>query len=143
MDKLTAWIDNITDGASLRQIAERLNTTHPTVNRRVGAADPKLAVELADAYGANRIDGLLAFGFIEQSDVSGYTRKLSLSEFSDIELAEDILRRLQSQEEAEEVAPVEHIFGDVDPAELEGLPYAADSSPDEPGPGDPGYHDGP
>lgn len=126
------WIQEVTFGASHRDIADKLgDRTHPTVGRAIKARDPKFTVTIAHAYGANPVEGLIAAGFITRDEVVAYAREtgIGLDAFSDLDLARAIVERLEDGESHEAF-------------ELTKFPYAADASDVEPEPGDEGFSDG-
>lgn len=137
MQEFTEWITTATSGATHRGIATALGTTHPTIRARIDRADPLLALEIAATYGANPIDGLVAAGAITNDQITDYAHAhgIGIDDYTDLELAEKIVERLQRAQERGE----ESELATVTEFEL----YAADSSDTEPEPGDPEYHDGP
>lgn len=126
------WIQEVTFGASHRDIADKLgDRTHPTVGRSIKARDPKFTVTIAHAYGANAVEGLIAAGFITRDEVTEYVTRvgIGLEAFSDLDLARAIVERLEDS-------------SDHDAFEMTEFPYAADASDVEPEPGDEGFSDG-
>lgn len=138
MSELQQWTQGATDGASLRDLAAKLNANHVTIGRKLRDNDPQLAVDIARAYGHNPIDALLAIHFIDQEDVNAYSRHIGIREYSDLELAEDMLARIRERG-SDSLENVTEFPG----ANVARLPYAADNSDTEPEPGDDDYHDGP
>lgn len=133
---LAQWVNATTGSDSWRTVAEKLHTTHSTIQRRLKNGEADAIVELAMAYNANPIPGLIAAGTITKADVLAYAGTYSVEDLSDIELAQIMVERLAERErlEAESNSP------EVD---VRGLPYAADDSDTEPEEGDDDYHDGP
>jgi len=76
-------------------MAEVLADSHPTIGRRINANDPTLVPEIAQAYGADPIDGLIACNFITTNDLENHWKSSNLRNYTDLELAEEIVRRLQ------------------------------------------------
>lgn len=95
MQTFKQWVREATGGQSLRQMAEVLADSHPTIGRRINANDPTLVPEIAQAYGADPIDGLIACNFITTSDLENHWKRSNLRSYTDLELAEEIVRRLQ------------------------------------------------
>lgn len=118
MSEFQQWITGVTGGASWRTIADKLGTTHPTIQRRLKNDTASAVIELARAYGTNPIPGLLASGCITRSDMDEHFQEASLSSYTDLELAQEIVRRLEEKDH-DELATV-YEFQAV-----------ADSSPDE------------
>lgn len=142
MQTLTEWVKNITNDASWRSIADELGTTHSTIQRRLKADTASTVIELATIYSANPVYGLLAGGCISNADLEEFHRQGDLDAYSDVELSEEIVRRLRAREQNDafnatvfefpgsESAPADTHDGTV--TEWDGSkPAAADSSPDE------------
>ena len=127
--EFTAWITTATERATARAIAKQLGTTHPTIANRIERRDPLLALDIASAYGADPIEGLIACGAITENDVRDYAaaHRLGVESWTDVEIAELIVERLREAESA-------NVYD---------LPYAADDSETEPEPGDEDFYDGP
>ncbi|WP_369637521.1 hypothetical protein [Nocardia sp. JMUB6875] len=91
-----AWKRAVTRGASTRAIAERLDTNGPRVKRHLEEADPPVAdtvIELARAYGANPVEGLIAAGLITRGDVDHAATKGVLAEVPMLQLLEEAVER--------------------------------------------------
>ncbi|WP_157513955.1 hypothetical protein [Nocardia concava] len=91
-----AWKRAVTRGASTRAIAERLDTNGPRVKRHLEEADPPVAdtvIELARAYGANPVEGLIAAGLVTRSDVDHAATKDALAEVPMLQLLEEAVER--------------------------------------------------
>ena len=118
MSNLQNWVTKVTNDASWRAIAERMETTHVTIQRRLRNDTASAVIDLAREYNANPIAGLLAGDCITGDDIQDYVRAVGLDEYSDLELAQEIVDRLEQQENGELASVYE--FNAV-----------ADSSPDE------------
>ncbi|MGW4242037.1 hypothetical protein [Nocardia sp. NPDC004722] len=91
-----AWKRTITRGASTRAIAEQLDSNGPRIKRHLEEADPPIAdtvIELARAYGANPVEGLIAAGLLTRSDVDHAATKDSLTEVPMLQLLEEAVAR--------------------------------------------------
>lgn len=53
---------------------------------------------IARAYGVNPLPGLIAAELLTDDDVRGYSCVASLAEFSDVDLAREVLRRIEAGE---------------------------------------------
>ncbi|GAB2520822.1 hypothetical protein [Nocardia heshunensis] len=97
-----AWKRIITRGASTRSIAERLDSNGPRIKRHLEESDPPVAgtvIELARAYGANPVEGLIAAGLLTRTDVDRAATKDSLSEVPMLQLLEEaVIRERQAVE---------------------------------------------
>lgn len=86
------------------QIAKRAGVPSSTVSRWLdGSANPRpqQVVKLARAYGAHPLQALIAAGYLEDGDVDlpvVAPRKLQLREFTELELAQEVLRRVEEGE---------------------------------------------
>ena len=95
MGQFTDWLETITGGASWRSIAEKLGTTHSTIQRRIKQDTATTVLEIAEAYGASRVEALLAAGALAAGDLDAYARSMGLNEYSDLELAQEMVRRIE------------------------------------------------
>ncbi|WP_156042397.1 hypothetical protein [Rhodococcus sp. UNC363MFTsu5.1] len=89
------WVDSVSNGASLRSLASALEINHVTVRRRIEARDPALAVDIAHHFGADPIDGLIAFGVISAEEASRGGVQAALLDATDLQLAEEMVRRIR------------------------------------------------
>lgn len=95
---LDSWVAKTTGEDSWRTVAEKLHTTHSTIKRRLSNHEADAIVELARAYGANPIDGLLHAGIITEIDVKAAARTYTVDDLSDVEVAQVIVDRLEAAE---------------------------------------------
>lgn len=67
----TEWVQEVTGGASARQIAARTHRSHTTVSRwiRDGGAPADVVLNIAKAFGGDPIQGLLAAGLLTLEDL--------------------------------------------------------------------------
>lgn len=135
MSEFTTWVTATTNGATLRAIAETLGTTHPTVKNRIDRKDPVLALEIAEHYGANPIDALVAAGAISDDDVLSYAKanRVGIDAYTDLELAQIIVERLAAAEGDD--SPLTTVT-DIPLPDDDALPYAALRRTPEPEEGD-------
>lgn len=144
MQKFKQWVEEITHNASSREISRALDINHVTVTRHINNENVQFCIDLARAYNANPLRGLLACDAITKADIQEMAKTALLDDLDDLELAEEIVRRLQERQDSELANVTEfprrsnNSEGDVRPVD-----YAADTSPDEPMPGDDDYSDGP
>ena len=152
MTDFNHWVTKTTGGASARAIAAAVGLSHPTVLKQVNNNDPALALALAEHYGANPVEGLIAAGAITDDQVTRYAKDngFGVDDYTDLELAQLIVERIAAAEAAQAESPLATVTeiplrddsnnGDDD---IEPGVYAADDSDTEPEPGDDDYHDGP
>ncbi|MEV6066577.1 hypothetical protein AB0L82_08525 [Nocardia sp. NPDC052001] len=91
-----AWKRTITRGASTRAIAERLDSNGPRIKRHLEESDPPVAdtvIELARAYDANPVEGLIAAGLLSRSDVDHAATRDALSAVPMLQLLEEAVAR--------------------------------------------------
>ena len=86
-----------------RQIAQKTGNSESAISRwKAGThvPDPKQAVNVARAYGKNPIEALIAAGYLTHDEASlPVTRPaaLQLQDFSDLELAREMVRRAATE----------------------------------------------
>lgn len=141
MHNLESWIERITANASWRTIADRMGTTHPTIQRRLKNETASAVVAIARAYDANPIEGLLTAGVISENDLEGFEKPIALSDFTDMEIAQELVNRIAERGEDSEIATVTDFPTPYTPPNVRGGLYAADDSPDEPEMGDDGFNE--
>lgn len=84
------------------EMAAKIGTSPSAITRWLdGSAEPRLTqiVTVARAYGENPLGALVALGHITQDEASqfaGLPRGMQIQEFSDIELAQEIVRRIEA-----------------------------------------------
>lgn len=152
MTDFNHWVTQTTGGASARAIAAVIGISHPTVGKQINNNDPALALAIAEHYGANPVEGLVAAGAITDDQVTRYAKDngFGVDDYTDLELAQLIVERIAAAEAAQADSPLATVTeipmrddsnnrgDDIDP----GI-YAADDSDTEPEPGDDDYNDGP
>lgn len=147
MEKHSAWFARLTGDASGRQAAMKAGISISTLNRQLGRdeIDPGYVIALARAYGASITGALVSTGYMSADEAAEVTLDDLVEVLSDQALIRELARRIDANPaswfgtfgELEDDSPLPE--GDVYQIE----DYAADSSPEEPGPGEEGYHDGP
>ncbi|ESU57468.1 hypothetical protein [Corynebacterium ulcerans] len=95
---LTQWIVQTTSNDSWRAVAKKLHTTHSTIQRRLKNHEADAVVEIARAYEANPIPGLIAAGIITRDDVITFAGKCAADDLTDAEIARIIVERLEAHE---------------------------------------------
>lgn len=98
------WLEANT-GATRRQMAIKLGQAPSTFYRNVETAEVIIAV--CRAYGINPIEGLVAAEILESDEVSSAASSASLSEVSESELLQEVLRRVQQRESSELAEPID------------------------------------
>lgn len=159
-NSIQQWLDKTLGTDSSRKAAQLTGVSNSTISRakRLGAMEVQNIVQIARGYNLNVLTALVECEIItaeeaNQQDLASIARSLPDDVF-----VWEFAMRLRNDPEywatvfdnpTAEPEPAANVFpllpdGDVDIAQLKkDYPYAANSSPAEPGPGDPGYHDGP
>lgn len=101
MSKAKDWASAVTGGMSLRDLANAIGGTHSTIGRKLDNDDPQIIVDIAKHFGANPIGVLVSIEFLNPRDVRNYAAISNLENYDDLELAEEIVRRLQKREDHE------------------------------------------
>lgn len=108
-----AYLRTITDGATGAKIAQRTGITASTISRWLtGEVEPRprQVVEVARAYGVHPIPALIAANYLSEEDVdlSEVTpRLLQLRDFTDLEIAQEMVRRVAEGPSAILEAPLD------------------------------------
>lgn len=103
----------ITDGAAGVTIAERSGIPASTISRWLsGEFDPKprQVVQVARAYGVSALEALIAAKYLtaEEVDLAATTpREFQLREFTELEIANEIVRRIAEGESAMLESPLD------------------------------------
>lgn len=125
------YLSIITEGAVGARIAERAGMPESTISRWLsGKSDPRprQVVAVARAYNVSPLHALIAAGYLDQADVDlGATvpRKLQLRDFTELELAHEIVRRV----EAGQGGVLEDPLDDTHPALTNVSPIGKNSKP--------------
>lgn len=152
MTAFSNWVAKTTGGASSRAIAAAVGLSHPTVLKQVNNNDPALALSIAEHYGANPVEGLVAAGAITNDQVTRYAKDngFGVDDYTDLELAQLIVERIAAAEAAQADSPLATVTeiplpddSNITDSYIEPSIYTADDSDTEPEPGDDDYHDGP
>lgn len=106
MTTTEAWIDAISAGSSLRQVAITAHLPAPTIARQVreNTLSPENVVAIARAYDASPLDGLVATGLLRRDEVGTAGILDALRAASDEQLVEEVSRRLH------DAAPVASVY---------------------------------
>ncbi|TFD47612.1 XRE family transcriptional regulator [Cryobacterium sp. Hh11] len=84
------------------RISERTNTPESTISRWLAGKvepRPKQVVQIAGAYQADPVQALIAAGYLDESEalsLGSVHRSLQIRDFTDLELAREILRRVEA-----------------------------------------------
>ncbi|QDQ97948.1 hypothetical protein [Tomitella fengzijianii] len=103
------WVDEVTGGASLRAIGDRIGKNHVTVGRRIADGQPDICIAIARAYDADPIAGLVVWGVLSDGEVRAHVGTVALSDATDLELAEELVRRIKTGEHEGLTAPIDNI----------------------------------
>lgn len=95
------YLSAITDGAPGARIAEKTGIPESTISRWFsGKAEPrpKQVVAVARAYGQSPLQALIAAGYLDADELdipAAEPRRLQIRHFTDLEMAEETLRRIR------------------------------------------------
>lgn len=94
------YLRSIAGDVPAARIAERIDVSASTVSRWFsGATDPRPRdiIKVARAYGVTPLTALIGAGYLDEGDIkldASVPRRLQLRDFTDLELAEEMLRRV-------------------------------------------------
>jgi transcriptional regulator with XRE-family HTH domain len=96
MNDSEKWFFSALKDESILAVAEKIGVQQATLNRQIrgNRLSPENVVKIADAYGVDAIDGLIAIGLITEDHAQAHITLASLRAATDKEIAEEIWRRL-------------------------------------------------
>lgn len=100
MNNTREWLKEITGGASVRSVADRIGEYNVTLTRRLNAGDAHTITAIAREYGVSPVPGLIAAGILTESDLADYQHRVGLDAYDDLELAEETVRRIQERQDS-------------------------------------------
>ena len=104
MSKHITWpefLRTIAEDETGARISERTSMPESTISRWLSGKvepRPKQVVQVARAYAADPVHALIAAGYLDESDglsLGSVHRSLQIRDFTDLELAREILRRVE------------------------------------------------
>lgn len=108
---ISQWLESKT-GDTKRQMAIKLGHTPSTFNRNIETAEVIIAV--CRAYGINPIEGLVAAGIVQDSEVAEAAAEASLRNVPEVSLLEEVLRRAAGREDVSNVRKLTLVEPDPD-----------------------------
>lgn len=108
---ISQWLESKT-GDTKRQMAIKLGHTPSTFNRNIETAEVIIAV--CRAYGINPVEGLIAAGIIEASEVAQAATESSLADVPETALLEEVLRRAAGREDVTNIRKLQLVDEDPD-----------------------------
>lgn len=105
MSNFTDWISEIAgENMSNREIAKKVGMTAATFHRKwtENAFISDDAIIIARAFGRSPIEGLVQLGSLTEEEAKKAERGYSLSEYTTLELSQELLRRIQESAAAPE-----------------------------------------
>lgn len=93
--RIESWLEAKT-GDTRRQMALTIGETPSTFYRNIESAEVIVAV--CRAYGINPVDGLVAGGILEGSEIVAAASSIKLESVPERELLEEVLRRVTQRE---------------------------------------------
>jgi hypothetical protein len=106
MTALDAWVGRITDGASDRKIADQLGIAGTMFSRwkRLNSMPAPRVIELARAFRADCIEGLVAAGYLTADEAHSAGVQSTVRDATDKSLIEELHRRMIERELLDGVA---------------------------------------
>lgn len=132
-----------TQERSVRAIALRAGLDQSTLNRQLNGTTSltvETVVAIVRAYDLDFADTFVEVGFITSDEARRFSRRFSLSDYSDQELTLEIVRRVNSGASASLTEPiaaevVEEVLAETQPTVSDHVPYigriAADDVPEK------------
>lgn len=99
MSNFTDWVSEIAgENMSNREIAKKVGMTVATFHRKwtEDAFISDDAIAIARAFGRSPIEGLVRLGSLTEEEAKKAERGYSLSEYTTLELSQELLRRIQA-----------------------------------------------
>lgn len=93
-ERVSTWIADVTGGESMRGIARKVGVTQPTIKRRLELELPLAIFQIAEAYGANPVIGLIEAGLITGQDLRQAVPLATINATSTPALLAELARRL-------------------------------------------------
>lgn len=89
------WIESVSGEDSLREVSKKIGFNYNTLYRQVTVGEllPQTVVSVARAYNADILEGFVAIGLITEQEKRRYGRAVTLESFTDLQLAEEAVRR--------------------------------------------------
>lgn len=96
-DDFEAYLTRITKGASRRAIADAAGLEPSTLTRQLqrGRVPIETTVAICRAFNADLLEGFVEAGYITSDEAAGLTGRGALRSATDLQLAAEILRRVQ------------------------------------------------
>lgn len=156
------WLQKIIAPDSMRAASKKIGKAQNYLAQALkltGELQSDVIIAICREYRYPVLKGLQDVGIITPQDFAEISAEFNLQEVPTYKILSEIERRITNGAsdsdmftggdtagvidlDAARMAKADPPVADFDPATYTG-PMAADSSPDEPGPGDEGYHDGP
>lgn len=108
---ISQWLEEKT-GDTKRQMAIKLGQQPSTFNRNIETAEVIIAV--CRAYNLNPVEGLLAAGLLEVSEVNDAAAEASLKDVPETALLEEVLRRAAGRQNIDNVRKLQLVDDDPD-----------------------------
>lgn len=89
------WFDELTDRSSLRDAAQKADTTKSTLSRQLdrGSFPPEMVIALCRAYGRSPVTGLVETGYIAPYETDGVSIPFALEQATNQQILDEIMRR--------------------------------------------------
>lgn len=153
------WLSSLPGSPTPTTAASRSGLASPTLIRHAskGSTTADNTIKIARAFGVSPVDALVDTGFLRpgESDTARVSARQALADLGIEDALRIVVDRVNASGLFEEDFTMDDLGDGADIIEmhdagelpelldLSEMPYVADSSPDEPGEGEEGYHDGP
>lgn len=143
------WWNRISKGDTERAASQKSGVTTSTLNRQLskGRLSAEVVIAIARGYRESPVEALAATGYLTPDEVTGIAADAAAQLLTDQQLIRELARRIDSNESAwagtfDGVLAASQTDAEVvafpDPDTWQPGEYVADSSPEEPEPGDEG-----
>lgn len=108
MGRAKDWVDRLIGGASIRSVAIDAGIAPATLARQYTADNlqPDTIVSIARHYRRSPIEGLVALDLVSETEVAHMEVSLALRAASDVDIVDEVLRRIRANPESELNQPV-------------------------------------
>jgi hypothetical protein len=109
LEDFEAYLSRITNGASRRAVADAAGIEPSTLTRQLqrGRVPVETTVAICRAFHADLLEAFVEAGYITSLEATGLTGRGALDAATDLQLAEEILRRVQAASSTDLETPLD------------------------------------
>lgn len=106
---ISQWYSDAVGDDSANAVAMKAGILQSTLARQLqrGTLSPEVVAAIGRAYRADILAGFVACGLLEQEEVDAIGARFNLSQATDVEIADEVYRRLTRRESEELVEPLQ------------------------------------